>query len=572
MVLLLEEAICNMRLFRTEMWSYAVLLVILFCIAAIAVYLALQYFETIIAPQEYNHVAMIVWLLTLGFMLIAGAFGLWAIQFSAEKESRLRVGRFVDAMDYLRDGLLAVDKRGRITGSNPAAKTFTSRNLNRSTTINNAFPFLGREDVDLLLDASEPNEIEKQLLSSGQTTTLRFRSQPSEDLSLILVSDVSATETKRMKNRRAAKLQLIGQIARGVANDFSNLLCGITGHASLLQRSQPENRQVAESSKAIILAADRGIKLAGHLLELAHSNGSTDSIEVISDHIESTVDLLQNSLPDSWEVTTRIIRELPPVGITGIQLEQLLTNLGLIAADSLQEPGNIRITVNTPTDEPPFNIDSRYAGIILVEASVKNSSRHGQLQLLRSASEESGVMESVIRSVLEESGGGLDIMVSHTGAPTFRIRLPRGSLHPSRPKSPLPQELETYVGNWNILLAGTGKTGTTLQKRLEELGKRLYLKNDLASTLAALEEASRLDAIILNQKILGHESSGLLRAITRLKPSAGITVITENPRSQPETLKATVRFVQSGSDPDQIIMAAIEAHTMAQHRKKETLS
>ncbi len=561
-----------MRLFRTEMWSYAVLLVILFCIATIAVYLALEYFETLIPPHHYNHVAMIVWFLALGFMLIAGAFGLWAIQFSAEKESRLRVGRFVDAMDYLRDGLLAVDKRGRITGCNPAVKNFTSRNLSRRTTLNNAFPCLDKNDVDLLLDTSEPNEIEKQLQNNDEITTLRFRSQPSEDLSLILLSDVSATETKRMKNRRAAKLQLIGQIARGVANDFNNILCGITGHASLLQRSQPQNSQVAESSKAIALAADRGIKLAGHLLELAQASGSTDSIQIISDHIESAADHIRNSLPDTWDITTRIIRELPPVGITGIQLEQALTNLGLIAADSFQEPGNLQIKVNTPTDQPPFNIGSGYAGIILVETATKKDAQNGRLQLLRSASEESGVMESVIRSVLEESGGGLDLMVSPAGTPTFRIRVPRGSPHKNKATTPLSVELQAYIRGWNILLAGMGKTRPSLQKRLEDLVKNLYLKNDLASALSTLEETPRLDAIILHQKLLGHESNGLIRAMTRLKPSAGITVITEDPASQSETLKSRIRYVHSDSDSDQIIMAAIEAHTMARNREDESLS
>ncbi len=561
-----------MKFFRTEMWSYAILLIILFSIATIAVLHVISYLEAQISPSEYKIVAATLWTLTLGFMFIAGAFGLWAIQFSAERESRLRVGRLVEAMDYISDGLLAVDKRGRITGSNPAAKQFARHDLNRRTTLNNIFPCLGKEDVDLLLDFSEPNEIEKKLREDHGTTTLRFRSQPSEDLSLILVSDVSNTEARRMKSKRAAKLQLIGEIARGIANDFNNLLCGISGHASLLTRSQPDNSQVFESSKAITLAADRGIKLAGHLLELAHSGAHTDSTEVISDYIDSAVDLLKNSLSDSWKVTAQFVRELPPVGITGLQLEQVVANLGLVGADSFQEPGKLKITVNTPTNKPPFNVEPGCAGIILVETSATEDSQTNGLQLLRSSSEESGLIESVIRSVLEESGGGLDLMASPAGAPAFRIRLPKGDLYADTSESRLPEELETYIGNWIILLACTGKDKTALQKRLSELGTNLHLKNDLASALAVVEEAPRLDAIILNQKILGQESKGLIRAMTRLKPSAGITVISEDPQSQPEDLKTLVRFVQSRSDPDQIIMSAIEAHTMARHRKEESLS
>jgi len=50
------------------------------------------------------------------------------IQFSAGR-GRRRVSRFVDAMDYLHDGLLATDRKGRITGSNPAARNIAGTDI-----------------------------------------------------------------------------------------------------------------------------------------------------------------------------------------------------------------------------------------------------------------------------------------------------------------------------------------------------------------------------------------------------------------------------------------------------------
>ena len=91
-----------------EIWGYAVLLIILFSIAALAVWQTISFFQS---PDDLTF-PVVMWSLTMGFMLIAGAYGLWAMKFSAQAESRRRIGRFVDAMDYFPDGLIVLDKNG----------------------------------------------------------------------------------------------------------------------------------------------------------------------------------------------------------------------------------------------------------------------------------------------------------------------------------------------------------------------------------------------------------------------------------------------------------------------------
>ena len=48
--------------------------------------------------------------LSMGFLFLAGGFGLWVLKFVAEKESRRRLGRFVDAMYYVSDPLLLINR------------------------------------------------------------------------------------------------------------------------------------------------------------------------------------------------------------------------------------------------------------------------------------------------------------------------------------------------------------------------------------------------------------------------------------------------------------------------------
>ena len=64
-----------MRVLRTEVSQYAFLLILLFAIAAIAVYETISYFDGRMPTAEYRLLAVLIWSLSLGFMAIAELTG-----------------------------------------------------------------------------------------------------------------------------------------------------------------------------------------------------------------------------------------------------------------------------------------------------------------------------------------------------------------------------------------------------------------------------------------------------------------------------------------------------------------
>lgn len=558
-----------MRLITRGALGYAVLLIILFAIATIAVWQTLAYIEEQISLEQYKIVMALIWALTLGFMLIAGAFGIWAIQFSVEAESRRRIGRLVDAMDYLRDGLLAVDRKGRITGSNPAAAKIVGSTLTKHESIEDVFTCLSKEDVSLLLSTKEPNEVERKLVSANISRILRFRSQPSEGLTLVLVSDVTTLNAQRRRSRQIARLQLIGQLARGVAHDFNNLLSVISGHASLLTRLQPDSSEMANSVEAITQSTDKGIALAGHLLELTQPAIAGRSTDMVEEHVRTAVESLRNSLPATWKVESTFQDQLPAVALTGIQIEQVVLNLGLLAADALNEPGILKITVAKPNTNHLFNVDSRFAGVILITTAGPSVTARADETIVRETSRESGVIQSVIRSMLEESGGTLDCLTGNGGSPIYRVCLPRGIIITSREEAgELAGELGDYIADWTILLAKRTHQHSPLDKRLDELKVKVERVDNITSVLARVEEARKLDAMILDKYLLGKEAAGLLKAIVKLHPTAGIIVLCEDAELEIAGLPPDVISLPAHSDPNSILMSMIEAKTLAVRRKK----
>ena len=208
-----------MKLFPRGAWGYAILLVILFSIAAIATKQVIDLTTERFILPEYEHAvqgfSVAIWLLTMGLMFLAGALGLLAISTTAEYESRHRIARIVNAMNYLSDGLLALDYQGYVKGANPAVRKLVPGHISgfKKRAINEIFPSLRDEDMKRLLNRNNPCEMEVECSNPSGLRILRLRSQPAEGLLLLFVSDITEMHSANLRQQQTAKLQLLGRIA-----------------------------------------------------------------------------------------------------------------------------------------------------------------------------------------------------------------------------------------------------------------------------------------------------------------------------------------------------------------------
>jgi nitrogen-specific signal transduction histidine kinase len=552
------------KLFQKETWSYAVLLVILFAIATIAVWQTIVFLETRVPADEIPIVTTMLWTLTLGFMLIAGAFGLWAIQFAGAAESSRRIAAIIESMDYIQDGLLAVDTHDRLTACNPAGAAMMHAGPYHRRPLAELFTSLQPNDVELLLHDPVPQEVERSHIDEGLTHTLRFRSQPSHGVTLILVSDVTRAQASRKHHQQAAKLQLVGQLARAVANDFNNLLCGIAGHAALLPRLPAGAGEVAESIQAIAEGAERGIGLAGHLMELSRPLGSAQPTSMIDAHVTTAANALRDSLPAGWNVDIDVM-QTPATALTGMQIEQLVLNLGQIITAEAGDTGVISIILGPPGSHPLLHIDDQFAGGIVLTCSEVGSS--DVMTPHESDGDDAGIILSVIQSILDGAGGALNQLTGADRHSTFRLSLPVATaVNHLAEQAELPFDIDRYLANWNVLIAGHKHRHLGLLKRIEEMQAEVTLVDTIAAVLAATEGDRKLDAVIIDWPLLGSEEEGALKALAKLSPGSGIVVLRDTEtRTSGRPLPGVV-YAPSHANVDSILMALVEARSLAAAR------
>lgn len=545
----------------------AILLTVLFAIAAVAVRVTLSVIEEIpqAPPDTTALISFGILAITFALMCIAGAVGVWAIRFSVVRESRRRVGRFVDELAAIHDGIMTLDREGRVIGSNPALRNLALNPVKGSEAIRTIFPCLTEDDTAKLLDPAEATEVEKTCVISGAGRTLRFRSQPAEDMHVLFVSDITHRHAEAQRREQIARFQLVGRIARGVAYDFNNLLCGIATHGSMLRRLRPGSDELLQSAAAISRDAERGIMLSRHLMDLSHSGMAGLPTDRLDHYASRATELLRIGLSSAWQVTLNTEAAFDPLSLSGIQIEQIILNLGLMSADSLNRPGMIRITANKPGPDHLLNVDRSYAAVLLVSASTGGETKPlPEPETAPREEPESGIILSVVRTMVEECGGLLECFSRGPEQVLFRVLIPRAMLATeTEPES----ELTAYLSGLHLLLAGRKEVTERLRAVIGQPGNSVvYETQDAVELLVKAEMDSSLDVILLDQRLIGHEPDAFLRALLKLRPQAGIVILRDEQSSETISARGVLTLAANASSTE-LAGAIIESKGLA-HRPR----
>lgn len=187
---------------------------------------------------------------------------------------------------------------------------------------------------------------------------VRMKDEGRETYQLIL-RDV--TEERRARAERetlerqlfqSQKLESLGVMAGGVAHDFNNLLTGILGHADLALSAPDSPPALTRHLEAVRDSALRASELTKQLL--AYSGKGVFELRRVdlSTLVTDTVRLLDVSVPKAVSLRLDLGKDLPPIQGDPAQLRQVLMNLVINAAESMNgSEGTVRLTTGLETLE-----------------------------------------------------------------------------------------------------------------------------------------------------------------------------------------------------------------------------
>jgi DNA-binding NtrC family response regulator len=130
----------------------------------------------------------------------------------------------------------------------------------------------------------------------------------------------------------------------------------------------------------------------------------------------------------------------------------------------------------------------------------------------------------------------------------------------------VPEELKAYMADWAVLLAVPAREHGELDRFLAEAGMQMFRVDNIMDALGRIEEAPRLDAMILDSRLLSFQARALLKAILKLRPDAGVVVLSDDPDTDAQGLETDVVFESPAVKPGRVAVALMEAKSLAAKR------
>lgn len=152
--------------------------------------------------------------------------------------------------------------------------------------------------------------------------------------------------------RQSQKLEAVGRLAGGIAHDFNNILTVIRNYGEIVKEELEPQSEVRGDMEEILRATDRASGLTRQLLTFSRHQVVAPHVLDMNAVIKASEKMLRRVVPTNIELVTTLSPSLGRITADSGQLEQVILNLTINAADALPAGGKITIqTQNAELDD-----------------------------------------------------------------------------------------------------------------------------------------------------------------------------------------------------------------------------
>jgi PAS domain S-box-containing protein len=189
--------------------------------------------------------------------------------------------------------------------------------------------------------------------TQGDLVDIEWRSRADilPGLHLCVARDITDRKRRDAQLRETQKLESLGVIAGGVAHDFNNLLLGVMGNASLVRDKLSSSTNSYMLLTHVLDASQKAAQLTSQLLAYAGKGKFVTEPVDLSRLVGEISALITTSIPKDVHVSFHLTQHLPKVTADPGQLQQIVMNLVINAAEAIDPavPGTVVVTTAVTT-------------------------------------------------------------------------------------------------------------------------------------------------------------------------------------------------------------------------------
>ena len=378
--------------------------------------------------------------------------------------------------------------------------------------------------------------------------------------------DITGQKQLEQQLLQAQKMESIGTLAGGIAHDFNNLLAGILGYASLVKTRLPEYHQAYKYAETIEKSATRAAELTAQLLGFARGGRYHVKPINLNSIVDETLGIIGRTFDKSIEIETNLHADLPTVEGDEGQVQQVLINLCMNAADAMPQRGKLAIetTIEMLTEEyVKIHMGAQAGPCVALSVSDNGVGMDKETQerifepffTTKEEGKGTGLGLAMVYGVVKNHGGYVHVYSEPGLGTTFRIYLPI---------SGQPEEIESSQsgapqGNNELILVVDDEEHVRFfaKEVLEGNGYRVLLAADGADAISIYEERhSDISAVILDlvmPKMGGQETFLKMREHNPQVKSLLSTGYSQNGKAEEILKSGFVGFLQKPYQPNELL-------------------
>lgn len=150
---------------------------------------------------------------------------------------------------------------------------------------------------------------------------------------------------------QAHKTYLLGELSRGLAHEYNNLLSVIMGYSDMLLNDMDVNGDGKDLAQEIYTASTKAAELIGQMRMLNGGQTEAPPLCRLNDLIEDTEALVRQIIPSDLNFEVMPTEELGSIRAHPAYVRQLLLTLVLNLRGSIPEGGKLTIEASTTSGE-----------------------------------------------------------------------------------------------------------------------------------------------------------------------------------------------------------------------------
>jgi two-component system cell cycle sensor histidine kinase/response regulator CckA len=243
-------------------------------------------------------------------------------------------------------------------------------------------------------------------------------------------------ERRRLETQaiEAQKMEVISQLSCGVAHDFNNLLAIIVGCSDLINLDLSQGSRLRKYTGQIRDASNRAAGLTRQLLVFSRKQLMQTVVIDPNNLVKEEEKLLRRVVGEKIKTTIVLGEQIGNISADSSHIGQLLLNLVLNAKDAMPEGGELIIkTSNISVDEEYVRTHTGMTpgNYVMISVGDTGMGMTGEVKahlfepFFTTKPLGTGLGLSTCRTIVQQSGGQLEVQSEFGRGTTFKIYLPQ---------------------------------------------------------------------------------------------------------------------------------------------------